>query len=158
MSELPKSARKVQDAADGLNLEIHVLEMPESTRTAPEAAAACGCELAQIVKSLVFKGTDTGKPYLFLVSGANRVDTEKVAASAGEPLGRADADYVRDVTGYAIGGIPPFGHARELPTFIDTGLLTHDTIWAAAGTPKCLFSVRPKALQQAIGAEILEVC
>lgn len=157
MAELPRSAQRVEAAAQVLGLAIRILEMPESTRTAPQAAAACGCALAQIVKSLVFRGAGSGTPLLFLVSGANRVDEEKVAAHVGEPLARADADFVRAVTGYAIGGVPPFGHASALATFIDADLLAHGEIWAAAGTPTCLFSTEPHALRTAIGATIIAV-
>lgn len=157
MTELPRSAQRVQDGAHTLGLEIKVVEMPESTRTAPEAAAACGCELAQIVKSLVFKGAETGKPYLLLVSGANRVDEKKVAADIGEALERPDADFVRDVTGYAIGGVPPFAHAHPLETYIDGDLLTFDQVWAAAGTPKCLFSVSPRSFVDKLSPKVIAV-
>ena len=120
---LAPSAARVQAAAERLGLTIAVREMPASTRTAEEAAVACGCDLAQIVKSLVFAGRDSGRPYLLLVSGKNRVDEARVAAVVGEPLTRPKADAVRAWTGYAIGGIPPFGHDAELPTFVDEDLL-----------------------------------
>ena len=113
MSELPASARKVQDVARGLGLDIAVREMAESTRTAEQAAAACGVTVGQIVKSLVFLG-ESGRPCLLLVSGANRVNENNVARHLGEKLRRPDADAVRALTGYAIGGIPPFGHERRL--------------------------------------------
>lgn len=157
MQTLPRSAQRVQDSADHLGLDISVREMPESTRTAQEAADACGCLIGQIVKSLIFQGADTAKAYLLLVSGANRVDQAKMATEIGEALTRPEADFVRTVTGYAIGGVPPFGHAETLETFIDTDLLNHNQVWAAAGTPKCLFSVSPQALQHAIGARIISV-
>ena len=157
MSELNPAARRVQAAADALGLEIEVLEMTRSTRTAEEAAAACGCDVAQIVKSLVFKGSDTDTPYLLLVSGANRVDEKAVAADIGEKLDRPDAQFERDVTGFAIGGIPPFGHAERLETYIDEALLAHAKVWAAAGTPNALFSVSPEALAEATGAEVIAV-
>ena len=157
MQDLPKSARRVQDSADRLGLDIRVVEMPDSTRTAEEAAAACGCALGQIVKSLIFQGADTATPYLLLVSGTNRVDQDRMATEIGEALTRPQADFVRTVTGFAIGGIPPFGHAQELATFMDADLLAHDEVWAAAGTPKCLFSVSPKALQAAIDVRVIAV-
>ena len=157
MSELKPAARRVHAAADALGLEIEVREMTRSTRTAEEAAAACGCGVAQIVKSLVFKGRGTDTPYLLLVSGANRVDEKAVAAHVGEKLERPDAQFVRDVTGYAIGGIPPFGHAERLETYIDEALLAHDLVWAAAGTPNALFSVSPAALAEATGAAVIAV-
>ncbi|MGI9413156.1 MAG: YbaK/EbsC family protein [Hyphomicrobiales bacterium] len=157
MSDLPRSAARVRDAAATLGLDIHVLEMPESTRTAGEAADACGCALGQIVKSLVFRGAASQKPYLFLVSGVNRVDEDKAAEEIGERLERPDADFVRAVTGFAIGGVAPFGHAQPLECFMDCDLLGHDVVWAAAGTPKCLFSVDPNALRTAARARTISV-
>jgi prolyl-tRNA editing enzyme YbaK/EbsC (Cys-tRNA(Pro) deacylase) len=157
MSELPASAKKVQDAAATLGLQIEVREMTESTRTAEEAAAACGVTVGQIVKSLVFAGATSGKPYLLLVSGSNRVNEKGVAAHLGEKLKRPDANAVRDLTGYAIGGIPPFGHTTPLATYMDRDLLQYDVIWAAAGTPKAVFRTEPQALQRATGAVVIEV-
>ena len=125
--------------------------MPQSTRTAEEAAAACGCSVGQIVKSLVFRGAQSGKPYLLLVSGANRVDEKAVAAHLGEALKRPDADYVRGVTGFAIGGIPPLGHDTPLATFMDETLLTYDTVWAAAGTADAVFPVRARSAGRSDG-------
>lgn len=155
MANLPRSAQRVQDAATLLNLDISVLEMPDSTRTAEEAAAACGCDVAQIVKSLIFQGSETATPYLLLVSGANRVNEARMTSEIGEALKRPQADYVRELTGYAIGGVPPFGHAAPLATFMDQDLLAFDRVWAAAGTPKCLFSVEPNALKAAIGTRVI---
>jgi prolyl-tRNA editing enzyme YbaK/EbsC (Cys-tRNA(Pro) deacylase) len=157
MTELPASAQKVQDAGLALGLDIAVREMAESTRTAVDAAAACGVTVGQIVKSLVFTGTTSGKPYLFLVSGDNRVNEKGVAAHLGEKLKRPDADVVRALTGYAIGGIPPFGHASLLATYMDADLLKYDVIWAAAGTPRAVFRTEPGALKDATGAVIIEV-
>ncbi|MDJ1159340.1 YbaK/EbsC family protein [Chelatococcus sp. SYSU_G07232] len=154
---LPPSAMKVQQAAHDLGLAVSVREMLQSTRTAEEAAAACGCAVAQIVKSLVFEGRETGKPYLLLVSGRNRVNEKGVAATIGEALRRPDADKVRTLTSFAIGGIPPFGHATKLDTFIDEDLLAHDVVWAAAGTPFAIFSVDPKALRDALGAPVIRM-
>lgn len=154
---LPRAARRVLEAARSLGLEGEVVEMPESTRTAMEAAAACGCEVAQIVKSLVFRGRRTGKPLLLLVSGANRVDEEKAAASIGEPLERPDARFVRDTTGYAIGGIPPFGHDTPVATFMDPDLLKYDVVWAAAGTPRTVMRLEPAAIRDATAAKVIPV-
>lgn len=156
-SELHASAKRVQDAACAAGLDITVVEMPSSTRTAEDAAASCGCAVAQIVKSLVFRGAESGKPYLMLVSGANRLDERGVVAVLGEGLTRADAAYVRDVTGYAIGGIPPLGHATPMQVFIDEDLLGYDTVWAAAGTPRAVFAVDPKRLANAAGARAIKV-
>ena len=157
MTDLPRSAKKVADAAKDLGLAVSVVEMPDSTRTAEEAAAACGCTVGQIVKSLIFRGKTTEKPYLLLVSGDNRVDEKGVAAHLGEKLKRPDADDVRALTGYAIGGIPPLGHDTPLATYLDEDLLAFETVWAAAGTPRCVFSVAPKALAEATGATVIAV-
>jgi prolyl-tRNA editing enzyme YbaK/EbsC (Cys-tRNA(Pro) deacylase) len=126
--------------------------MPQSTRTAEEAAAACGCRVGQIVKSLVFAGAASGEPYLLLVSGQNRVDQAGVATAIGEVLDRPDAARVRAWTGFSIGGIPPFGHDQPMRTFIDRDLLTYDTVWAAAGTPSAVFAADPRALAAATDA------
>ena len=156
-SPLPPAALRVAAAATVAGLTTEVREMPASTRTAVDAAKACGCGVAQIVKSLVFRGAATGTPYLLLVSGANRVDEQAVAATLGEALMRPDAAYVRDVTGFAIGGIPPLGHATALATYIDTDLLAFDVVWAAAGTPNCVMRLDPQALRQATAAIVLAV-
>jgi prolyl-tRNA editing enzyme YbaK/EbsC (Cys-tRNA(Pro) deacylase) len=148
---------KVRRAAARLGLAIAVREMPQSTRTAQEAAAACGCDVAQIVKSLVFAGRDSGRPWLLLVSGRNRVHEDAVAAVLGEALKRADAAQVRAWTGFAIGGVPPFGHATALPTCIDADLLAFDVVWAAAGTPSAVFSVAPQALARALDARVMRI-
>ncbi len=157
MTELPPSAKKVQDAADALGLAVQIREMDRSTRTAEEAAAACGVAVGQIVKSLVFLRAQSKQPLLLLVSGQNRVDEKAIAVRLGEPLERPDAERVRALTGYVIGGIPPFGHATALPTFIDRDLLGYDVVWAAAGTPRAVFPVDPQVLAKAVGAEAISV-
>jgi prolyl-tRNA editing enzyme YbaK/EbsC (Cys-tRNA(Pro) deacylase) len=155
--ELSASARRVQEAARAAGLAVTVVERAESTRTAEEAATACSCAVAQIIKSLVFRGAETAKPYLMLVSGSNRLNEKGVASVLGESLTRPDAAYVREVTGYAIGGIPPLGHATPMQVFIDRDLLAFDVVWAAAGTPRAVFAVSPGALADAIGATIITV-
>ena len=157
MNELPVSAKKVQDAARARGLTIAVREVAESTRTAEEAAAACGVTVGQIVKSLVFLGSESGRPYLLLVSGANRVNEKDVARHLGEKLKRPDANAVRALTGYAIGGIPPFGHDTAMATYMDVDLMQYDVIWAAAGTPKAVFAVAPEKLREAARAVVIEV-
>jgi prolyl-tRNA editing enzyme YbaK/EbsC (Cys-tRNA(Pro) deacylase) len=157
MSELPASSQRVQDAGVALGLDITVREMAESTRTAEDAAAACGVTVGQIVKSLVFLGATSGKPYLFLVSGDNRVNEKGVATHLGEKLKRPDADAVRALTGFAIGGIPPFGHDTPLATYLDRDLLRYDVIWAAAGTPKAVFRTEPGKLRDATNAIVIDV-
>lgn len=154
---LPPAAQRVAAAAASAGIAVEVHEMPSSTRTAAEAAQACGCTAAQIVKSLVFRGAQSQRPYLFLVSGANRVDEYAVAARIGEALTRPDADYVRSVTGFAIGGVPPFGHATDLVAYIDRDLLAFDEVWAAAGTPHCVMRLKPAELKRAASATDLDV-
>ena len=155
MNELPKSAGRVQKAAEELGLAIIVVEMEKPTRTVAEAAEACGCSEGAIVKSLIFMGRQTGRPYVLLVSGSNRVDEQVAAGVLGEPIMRGDARFVRTVTGYAIGGIPPIGHIRKTVPYIDSDLLQYETVWAAAGTPNAVFSVNPKALRDATAATVI---
>jgi prolyl-tRNA editing enzyme YbaK/EbsC (Cys-tRNA(Pro) deacylase) len=157
MTNLPPSSLRVAEAARRLDLPIEIVVMPSSTRTAEEAAAACGCVVGQIVKSLVFRGAASGRPLLLLVSGANRVDETVAAAAVGEALARPDAAFVRETTGFAIGGIPPFGHAVPLATFMDRDLLEHAIVWAAAGNPAAVFSAAPAKLQAATGATVIGV-
>jgi Cys-tRNA(Pro) deacylase len=142
----------VQEELHRLGLDVTVVEMPDSTRTAEEAAAAVGTTVGRIVKSLVFLAG--GEPVLALVSGPNRLDTKRLAELAGGTVERAPAERVREVTGYAVGGIPPVGHATTLRTFCDRDLLAFDTVWAAAGTPRCVFEVEPGALVRVTGAEV----
>jgi prolyl-tRNA editing enzyme YbaK/EbsC (Cys-tRNA(Pro) deacylase) len=156
-NQLSSSARRVQDVLSALGFSLQVVELPASTRTAIEAAQAVGCDVGQIVKSLVFKGEHSNRPILILVSGANRVDTVKVALSTGEPLGKADADFVRRHTGFAIGGVPPVGHVEAIDTYIDQDLLQYDAIWAAAGTPNAVFRLRPADLPAMTGGKVIGI-
>ncbi|QLI99955.1 YbaK/EbsC family protein [Streptomyces sp. NEAU-sy36] len=129
---------------------------PEGTRTAVEAAAAVGCELNQICKSLVFAAD--GVPVLVLMDGASRVDVERVREELGaRKVGRADAQAVREVTGYAIGGVPPFGHRTRTRVLADRSLLAHDVVWAAAGTPYAVFPIGPEELVAHAGATLVDV-
>lgn len=157
MTDLPPSAQRVQAAAEALGLAIRVRDMPASTRTAEDAAAACGCDVGAIVKSLVFAGRETGRGVVLLVSGRNRVDEAFVARHCGEPLTRPDAAAVRRWTGYAIGGIPPFGHDTPMPVFMDEDLFGYPEIWAAAGTPSSVFATDPQALAAATRATVVAV-
>lgn len=146
------AARVVAAAgAEGLRIEVH--EHPDGTRTAAEAAAAVGCEVGRIVKSLVF--TVGGEPVIALVAGDARLDESLLARAGGGEVGRADADLVRSATGYPIGGVPPFGHPTPLTTFVDEALLTHDTVWAAAGTPRHVFEVSPADLVRLSGGRVV---
>jgi Cys-tRNA(Pro) deacylase len=141
------TAQKVADAAQELGLDITIKEFETSTRTAEDAANSIGCTVAQIVKSLLF--VVDGQPTLVLVSGPNRLDEKKLAALCGvgrKKIKRADADIVREATGFAIGGVPPFGHQTKLPTYIDEDFWQFDIIWAAAGTPNAVFDITPDDL------------
>ena len=143
-------------AARERGLEIEPVSFPQGTRTAQDAAAAVGCDVAQIVKSLVFVAGD--RPVVFLVSGANRLDLERGAVLVGvERLAKAQADAVKRATGYSIGATPPFGHAESLAVFMDKDLLEHETVWAAAGRPDAVFAVDPKLLQKATGAVVAKL-
>lgn len=157
VSELPRSSRRVRDALVALELPADILHLEDATRTAPEAAAAVGCELGAIVKSLVMRGVDSGDPVLALVSGANRADLDRLAVALGETIERPDAAYVREVTGYAIGGIPPVGHPAPVRTFMDEDLLAFETVWAAAGHPHTIFPIVPAALATASRARVIRL-
>ena len=157
MTELPPPAHRVETAAIELGLRVEVRIMKVTTRTAGDAAKAVGCEVGQIVKSLIFKGKTSGKPYLILVSGVNRVNEHIVEHAISEPIVRPDADYVREVTGFAIGGIPPLGFATPIHTYMDQDLLQYETVWAAAGTPNAVFKVDPEELRAAVSAHVIAV-
>jgi prolyl-tRNA editing enzyme YbaK/EbsC (Cys-tRNA(Pro) deacylase) len=148
------SALKVQAV---LGPRFTVLEFDASTRTSAEAAAAIGCEVAEIAKSLVFKGAKTGRPVLVVASGTNRVDEKRVAALIGEKIARADAEFVREATGFAIGGVPPVGHATPPVTLIDEDLFKFEAIWAAAGTPNTVFKLTSAELQELTDGEVATV-
>ena len=151
------TARKVQEILTSLGCDCRVLEFSESTRTAAEAAQRAGCELGQIVKSLVFRGGSSGKAILVLTSGTNRVDETLLSRQVQEPINRADADFVREVTGYAIGGVPPVGHARPIDTYMDEDLLQYEKVWAAAGTPNAIFEIPSRELLRITGAKVVRV-
>jgi prolyl-tRNA editing enzyme YbaK/EbsC (Cys-tRNA(Pro) deacylase) len=150
---MSKSLARVKAALQAAGLEVHIKETPESTRTAPEDAAAAGVVLDQIVKSILFQGA-SGRLYLFLTAGGNQVDAAKAAALAGEALHRADAMAVRDITGFAIGGVAPLGHLTPPPLWMDPRLLDFSEVWAAAGTPRHIFASPPQALQLVTAAVV----
>lgn len=154
---LSSSAQKIQDLLNSLGYHYTVIEHAESTRTAQEAADRAGCDLGQIVKSLIFRGKTTNKPILVLTSGANRVDEKLISQYAGESIGRADADFVRAVTGFAIGGIPPIGHLEKMETYLDEDFLQYPMIWAAAGTPNAIFELKTEDLQKMTNGKIVKV-
>lgn len=154
---LSASAQRVQDTLRALGFEYEVQEREHVTRTAAEAAAVVGCSVGQIAKSLIFKTAQSGRGVLVITSGANRVDERLVAAELDEPLVKADAEFVRAQTGFAIGGIPPVGHREPLTIFIDRDLLQYDTIWAAAGTPNALFKLLSADLVRMTGGRVVAV-
>ena len=154
---LQPSAQRVQDTLRQLGFAGDVLELESSTRTAAEAAQAAGCELGQIVKSLVFMLEPENTPLLALVSGANRVHEKRLGRQLGGTLAKADADFVREVSGFAIGGIPPVGHKTPMRTCIDEDLMQYEFIWAAAGTPNAIFRLTPDELVRLSGGTLLNV-
>lgn len=156
-SFLSPSAQKVQDALHASGMRLQVLELPASTRTAQDAAQTIGCQVGQIVKSLIFRGKQSGRPLLILVSGTNRVKEEAVENLIGEAIGKAQAEYVRELTGFAIGGVPPLGHDHPLETIIDEDLLQYNQIWAAAGTPNAVFCLESRDLQRLTGGKVVRV-
>jgi prolyl-tRNA editing enzyme YbaK/EbsC (Cys-tRNA(Pro) deacylase) len=155
--ELSSSAQKVQDLLTSQGFDCKVIEFTESTRTAQEAADRAGCLLGQIIKSLIFKGKTSNKPILVLTSGANRVDEKRISEYAGESIIRADADFVRMVTGFAIGGVPPLGHIQKMETYLDEDLLQNKTVWGAAGTPNAIFELTPDDLIRMTDGKVARV-
>ncbi len=143
---MSRSVERVEEALRAAGVEPRILACPETARTAAEAAAVAGVEIDQIVKSVIFRGETSGGCVLFLTAGGNRVDPVAAAALTGEPVGRADPEAVRRATGYAIGGVSPVGHPAPLRTWLDPRLLDFGTVWAAAGTPRHIFSIAPETL------------
>lgn len=157
MAKSKKGPDRVREALNEAGLETDVQELPASTRTASEAAQAVGCEVGQIAKSLLFQGKESGKPYLVIASGSNRVDERKLAMLVGEDLNLASPDFVREQSGYSIGGVPPLGHENELASYMDEDLLAYDRIWAAAGSPRAVFPVDPQRIVEVTGAQVANV-
>jgi len=155
--ELSASAKKVQDTLNSHGFTCQVVELPESTRTAKEAAQAIGCQVEQIVKSLVFKGRNTHKPILVVASGSNRVNENRLSEFVSEPVEKADANFVRERTGFVIGGVPPIGHLERLLTLIDEDLLQYAEIWAAAGNPHAVFKLTPSDLMKMTDGQVISV-
>ncbi|HHS83059.1 MAG TPA: YbaK/EbsC family protein [Devosia sp.] len=152
-----RSIERVRLAADRLGLGVHILELEQSTRTAKEAADACGCPVSAIVKSMVFERADDGSLVLVLVSGAHNADLKKLKALFGCKLRPARPEKVREQTGFAIGGVAPVGHVNPIPVYMDEILLNHERVWAAAGQPNALFEVAPETLRDKTGARIIQV-
>jgi prolyl-tRNA editing enzyme YbaK/EbsC (Cys-tRNA(Pro) deacylase) len=154
---LSSSAQKVQDALKALGFAQQVIELPQATRSAAAAAQAVGCEVGQIVKSLILKSRRTKRPILVAASGSNRVSEKKIAELVSEPVEMADADFVRQQTGFAIGGVPPLGHLKRLEAFVDEDLLQYGEIWAAAGNPNAVFRLTPSDLVQMTGGRVVAI-
>ena len=157
MNQLSPSAQKVQDTLNDLGFHLQVIEFEQTTRTSAEAAQAVGCEVGQIAKSLIFKGKQSGKAILIIASGANRVDEKKIKSILGEKVEKPDADFVREQTGFVIGGVPPVGHTQKLETLIDEDLLKFEVIWGAAGTPNAVFKLTPQELVKMTGGKIANI-
>jgi len=157
MTTLSPSAQKVQEALSRFGLTLQVVELPASTRTAVEAAQAVGCMVAQIAKSLIFRTRQSNRAVLVIASGANRVDEARLAEHCGEAIVKAEADFVRQHTGFAIGGVPPVGHIERLTTFVDADLMQFEYIWAAAGTPNAVFRLTPAELIAITGGQVITI-
>jgi prolyl-tRNA editing enzyme YbaK/EbsC (Cys-tRNA(Pro) deacylase) len=155
VDELSSSEARVAEELNRLGIASDVRVMPASTRSAAEAAAAVGCDVSQIVKSLIFRSVKSDEPILVLASGANRVDESLLAVIVGGPVERATAEFVRARTGYAIGGVPPVGHVQPIGAYLDEHLLAHHVVWAAAGSPRSVFSVRPADLVRVTAAKVV---
>jgi len=154
---LSKSAQSIQDALAEKQIEAKVVELPASTRTAEEAAKAIGCQVAQIAKSLIFRTKNTHRPILVLASGINRVNEKAIALHVGEEISKADADFTKEVTGYAIGGIPPIGHKQFIETYIDQDLFQYEELWAAAGTPHAVFCLKSSVLEDLTNGKVISI-
>ena len=152
-----KSVQKVQNILKEYGIDTKIVQFPESTRTAQEAADAIGCDIAHIVKSLIFCTEKTDQPILVLTSGINRVNEKIIEAAVGEKIKKADADFTRNVTGFAIGGVAPIGHVQKIKTFIDEDLLQYKTVWAAAGTPHTVFSLTSSDLSRITDGMVIKV-
>jgi prolyl-tRNA editing enzyme YbaK/EbsC (Cys-tRNA(Pro) deacylase) len=152
---LSKNSQIVQEYLDQFGLKLQVRELEQSTRTAQDAADAVGCQIGQIVKSLIFKSAE--RPLLFLVSGKNQLDVAKVSSQLCITLEKADADFVRENTGFPIGGVPPVAHAHQMEVYIDRDLMVYDLIWAAAGTPHAVFPLKSEDLPRITGGRLIDV-
>lgn len=151
------SAKKVQDFLLDNGFSCNVKELPDSTRTAAEAAKAIGCEVAQIAKSLIFMDKATGNPILIIASGVNQVDIKKIEHSTGLHLIKADGKFVKEKVGFAIGGVPPVGHNEKILTFLDPDLMGYEWIWAAAGTPFAVFQLSSKEIQKMTDGKFIDL-
>ncbi|WCN38402.1 YbaK/EbsC family protein [Aneurinibacillus uraniidurans] len=157
MGSLKESAQKVQNKLIELGYTNTVVELPDSTRTAQEAAEAIGCEVAQIAKSIIFRLKGSDKPLLVVASGINRINEKQLAKQLDDKLGKADADFVRERTGFVIGGVAPVGYSESIMTLIDEDLFQYNVLWAAAGHPKAVFQLTPEELVQMTKGQVVSV-
>lgn len=154
---MKESAQRVQNVLRELGYTNEVVELPDSTRTAQEAASAIECEIAQIAKSILFRLKKSERPLLVVASGANRVNEKLISTYVEDELGKADADFVRERTGFVIGGVAPVGHTGAIETIVDEDLFRYQTIWAAAGHPKAVFQLTPDELLKMTGGRVLPI-
>ena len=151
-----RNSIKIQNFLKDNGLEFHIVEFPSSTKTSAEAAREIGCTISEIAKSILFKG-NSGKPVLVVASGSNRINEKKIEKELGEPIKKASADFVKETTGFSIGGVPPIGHIQKIKTFFDKDLMKYEKIWAAAGTPNSVFSANPKELVKIANGKIIDI-
>ncbi|MCR4433678.1 MAG: YbaK/EbsC family protein [Caldiserica bacterium] len=154
---LSPSAEKVQNSLYEAGYNYQVIELSQTTRSAQEAAQAVGCQVGQIVKSLIFRAKESNRAILVVASGQNRVNEARIASHLGEPIEKADAEFVKEKTGFTIGGVPPLGHKVRLETFVDEDLLKYDVVWAAAGTPYAVFALSPSDLVKMTGGKVISI-
>lgn len=155
---LSKSAKSLQSALKKHGLDCKVVELASSARTAQDAANSIGCNIAQIAKSLIFKTVTTSKPVLVLASGLNKVSEKVIESYIGEPIVKADAQFTKDITGFAIGGIPPIGHKQQIDfIFIDQDLIKLSSFWASAGTSHVVFNVTAKDLLAVVPGKVINL-
>jgi prolyl-tRNA editing enzyme YbaK/EbsC (Cys-tRNA(Pro) deacylase) len=157
VSQLSPAAQRVQDALEALGLSNVVIEHEQTTRSAREAAQAIGCDVAQIVKSLIFRTKESHKPVLVLASGPNRVNELHLGEQVGEAIERANPDFVQAVTGFVIGGVPPLAHPSRIMAFIDEDLMTHNEIWAAGGSPNAVFKLTPAEMVTITQGQVISI-
>ena len=155
--DLSASAQKVQDALSALGFSFQVVELPSSTRTAQEAAQTIGCQVEQIVKSIIFRTKQSARLVLVLASGPNRINEKKIRELVAEPIEKARADVIREKTGFVIGGVPPVGHKEALETYIDKDLLQYEELWAAAGTPNAVFRLNSADIEKMTDGTVISV-
>jgi prolyl-tRNA editing enzyme YbaK/EbsC (Cys-tRNA(Pro) deacylase) len=157
MTDLSASAQKVQHALNKYDIELKVVRFAETTKTSQDAAKLIGCDLAQIAKTIIFKGKNSGNPICIIASGIHRINEKKIEEYIGEPLEKATPDFVLEKTGFVIGGVPPIGHSQPLTIFIDQDLQNYESLWAAAGNPHAVFKLTPQELIKITNGKVISV-